>query len=349
MPQDLVASGAVPMDTGGRTYLLLPQGQPMAADPHGGQKGHAMGTPVSDWGQLSAWSTEDLARCWPLGTGAFCEPSSLTQHMLRVLVCCYSRQPLPRRHRQGRRRTLHAQEKQTRGSGHIVNTNASFHTGQKDRCRIGEAKVPGPLTKHWRTRQFQLVPMSGDGQCLYHAIGYHTSAGVQDVRGAMLRHLRDQPSLFTDIDAQGHIGREAAAQLRDPHSWGGALQIHIAAHRWNCTIHVHSTNMRTQAFGNGPTQWHLAYHSGQGVHHKANHYDVLVPIAPDLGPGPIGHTQGPEERPREAPQGDSFGAPSTQSTLKRKIKMKAGELKILTANIGGPASVFCTYAPCLLT
>ena len=68
--------------------------------------------------------------------------------------------------------------------------------------------------------------MQGDGQCLYHAIGYHTSGGVQEVRAAMLRQLRDQPGIFAEMDTQGTFRREAAAQLSDQQCWGGALQIH---------------------------------------------------------------------------------------------------------------------------
>ena len=132
------------------------------------------------------------------------------------------------------------------------------------------------------------------------------------------------------------LSNEAAAQLADPRCWGGALQIRIAACRWSCTIHVHSSDMPTQSFGTGPSHWHLAYHSGQGPGHRADHYDVLVPMVPHPCPE---YTERPTQqvppRPHAPEKIEHMATQRSQSALKRKTKLKLGELKIITANIGG--------------
>ena len=174
-------------------------------------------------------------------------------HLHRSAPHCWTHlRTLPWHHsRSARRRTARSDSETKHGGRQCTHHRMAYKSHLDDSCRIGEAKVPGPLTTYWQQRHFQIMHMKGDGQCLYHAIGYHVSRKAHEVRAELLQHLGDQPRLFADMDTHGTISEEVVVQLRNPHTWGGALQISIAASKWNVTIHVHSTELPTILWG-GP-------------------------------------------------------------------------------------------------
>ena len=151
--------------------------------------------------------------------------------------------------------------------------------------RIGEASHPGPV-----------IPMPGDGHCLYHAIGWwchmpalavrHTLANIP--QGLWVQLWPEDPV---------HSYPTYIAETLDLRVWGGQQQIIVAAHLWQVRIHVH-TPFGVEVYGEGPP-WHLVYASD-----PVGHYDVLGPelsVPPNRGPAAPPNTMAPILPPPQPP------------------------------------------------
>jgi hypothetical protein len=143
-------------------------------------------------------------------------------------------------------------------------------------CRIGEAKHPGPLVK---------IP--GDGNCLYHALGWWGQLEAAAVR----RQLSGMSwNAFREVVPETVEGYHTyIVETRTEGEWGGERQIACFAYLHCACIIVH-TPFGIQRYGQG-RPWHLVYSTHPG------HYDVwdargdrpysILPNGPTHHPAPI--------------------------------------------------------------
>lgn len=129
--------------------------------------------------------------------------------------------------------------------------------------RIGEASHPGPV-----------IPMPGDGHCLYHALGWWCNMPAMSIRQTLANIPQGLWAHLWPEDP-GHSYPTYIAETLDLSVWGGQQQIVVAAHLWQVSIHVH-TPFGIEVYGQGHP-WHLVYASD-----PVGHYDVLGPDHPDI-------------------------------------------------------------------
>ena len=124
--------------------------------------------------------------------------------------------------------------------------------------RIGEASHPGPT-----------IRMPGDGHCIYHALGWWADKPQAQVRSRIAEVQEHTWKALFPWD-NGDALRNFKAETLNPHCWGGADQIAVAAALWKVRVTVR-TSFGDQVYGNG-ANWYLQYQEGE-----AAHYDVWTP------------------------------------------------------------------------
>ena len=151
--------------------------------------------------------------------------------------------------------------------------------------RIGEASHPGPV-----------IPMPGDGHCLYHALVWWCHMPALAVRH-MLANIPQGLWMHAWPEDPVLSYPTYIAETFDLRVWGGQQQIIVAAHLWQVRIHVH-TPFGVELYGEGPP-WHLVYASD-----PVGHYDVLGPdlsVPPNRGPAAPPNTMAPILPPQPPP------------------------------------------------
>ena len=107
--------------------------------------------------------------------------------------------------------------------------NTGNQTKTDQRTRIGEAETPGPQVHHkvrfeHEGAQLQIINMPDDGQCLYHAIGYHLGSRAKDIRDTLLREVEKWWKQIMPWDTAEEL-RQFKAQTADEKQWGNAQHI----------------------------------------------------------------------------------------------------------------------------
>ncbi|CAE7484155.1 unnamed protein product, partial [Symbiodinium sp. CCMP2592] len=187
--------------------------------------------------------------------------------------------------------------------------NAAEPSHEEPAARRGGAETdsdhdtePGPSVEEHFRGMLAIKKMSGDGNCLFHALGENTGESGACLRALIIQYLRENAEAEEDEEKVQAWLQESQYLQSDPGHWGGDTAI-IAFTRmrqqgvllhWRTPNGDILTSERThsdvdEAAQRGP---HAAPNATEVIHlwyNGRDHYDLLVPIdrAP---PTPFRHT-----------------------------------------------------------
>ena len=98
--------------------------------------------------------------------------------------------------------------------------------------------------------------MPGDGHCLYHALGWWADKPQAQIRARIAEVQEHTWKALFPWD-NGDALRTFKEETLNPHCWGGADQIAVAAALWKVRVIVR-TSFGDQVYGND-ANWYLQY------------------------------------------------------------------------------------------
>ena len=105
--------------------------------------------------------------------------------------------------------------------------------------------------------------------CLFHSIGFHCNLSADEVRRRVVNAMQEKEQSFCEIvaTAEGMPFAEYTKRMRLSSSWGGGIELEVAAELWGLTIEV---------VGPGSTRINVGSGSRRvGLHYTGSHYSPL--------------------------------------------------------------------------
>ncbi|CAE7431406.1 anks1b [Symbiodinium sp. CCMP2592] len=190
--------------------------------------------------------------------------------------------------------------------------NAAEPSHEEPAARRGGAETdsdhdtePGPSVEEHFRGMLAIKKMSGDGNCLFHALGENTGESGACLRALIIQYLRENAEAEEDEEQVQAWLQESQYLQSDPGHWGGDTAIIAFTRMRQQRVLLHwrtpngdiLTSERThsdvdEAAQRGP---HAAPNATEVIHlwyNGRDHYDLLVPIdrapppAPPLPPPP---------------------------------------------------------------
>ena len=113
---------------------------------------------------------------------------------------------------------------------------------------------------------YQLVTMPMDGNCMYHGTGYQVGMQQGQVRAALIglgsNFWHEICDWTRDAEQQAQEWNLFVKQTERDKSWGGAIQLTVAARIWDLCIHVHHPRNPTLTLGKASEAMHFYWHGG---------------------------------------------------------------------------------------